>query len=178
MNADVFWQAVAASVAAATALSTGLAWAMGTWARNRSRAEADWAYDVYAHIVDGHSNEPHLPSGHISVSGKLANAGDANAFRLMLKTTSGTSGLSTPTNSPLGLSQSHAWIAVLPPGQAVNFWAVVPPEDWPDFALTLDWVASPTRLKRHLQFSFKPSVECPDPQPIPIWTENGMTTGR
>lgn len=177
-DAEVFWQAVAASVAAATAISTGLAWAIGSWARNRSRAEADWVYDVYAHVVDEHSNEPHLTKGHISVRGQLANAGDASAFRLTMNTASGTCGMSTPTGSPLGHSQSHGWIAVLPPGESVNFWAVIPPEDWESSAISLDWIASPTRLKKHLRFDFKPSEECPSPEPVPIWTESGMSTSR
>ncbi len=177
-DAEVFWQAVAASVAAATALSTGLAWAIGSWARNRSRAEADWVYDVYAHIVDEHSNQPHFPRGHISVRGKLANAGDASAFRLTMKVTSGSCGMTTPTSSPLGHSQAHGWVAVLPPGESVDFWAIVPPQDWGSCVISLDWIASPTRLKKHLQLAFKPADECPDPKPVAIWTENGMSTSR
>lgn len=178
-DAETFWQAVAAFVATATALSTGLAWAIGTWARNRGRAEADWVYDIYAHKVDKHSNEPHHPDGHISVHGKFANAGDASPFKLIMKTTSGTCGLMTPTNSRLGVSQQHKWVAVLQPGESVDFWAVVPPEDWATCVVTLDWIGSPTRLKRHLQFELKPSVECPEPVYTPVWTEGeGITTKR
>ena len=177
-DAAVFWHAVAASVAATPALSTGLAWAIGNWARNRSRAEADWIYELFAHVVDEHSNEPHLKEGQISIRGKFANAGDASAFRLFMKTSSGKGGLSSPTSGPFGLSQQHPWIAVLEPGKTVDFWAAADREDWEDFVVTLDWISPPTRLKKHLQFELKPSLEFPNPLPVAVWTENGLTTDR
>lgn len=169
---ETFWQAVAASVAAATALSTGLAWIIGNWARDRSRPEADWVYDVYAHVVDENSNEAHHPKGHIYVHGRLANAGDANAFRLVIEPSAGESGLTTPTSSPMGLSQSHEWVALLQPGESVDFWAVVHPSDWRDFAINLDWITSPTRLNKHLQFPLKPSDVIPAPQRIRAFGED------
>lgn len=64
------------------------------------------------------------------------------------------------------------------PGGSVNFWAVVPPEDWNRCVISLDWIASPTRLKKHLQLDFKPADECPTPEPVAIWTEDGMSTSR
>lgn len=95
-----------------------------------------------------------------------------------MMTTSGTCGISTPTGSPLGHAQGHNWIAVLPPGESVNFSAVMPPEDWESCVISLDWITPPTRLKKHLQFDIRLSDECPDPKPVPIWTENGMSTAR
>lgn len=66
---------MAASVAGATAFSTGLARAVGSWARNRSRAEADWAYTVYAYVITKGVNNDRGTDGDISVKGTLANAG-------------------------------------------------------------------------------------------------------
>jgi len=167
MNDEVFWQAVAASVALATAVSTAVAWIVGSWARNRSRTEADWAFTVRARVVQiGPFAETEGTHGHIRVEGTLANAGDATAFRLTLSSSSGRSGLTTRINSPTSAYQQHDWLAVVRPGESVDYWAEVPPGDWSDLVITLDWIATPTRLKKHLQFELKPSEFRPDPTSI------------
>lgn len=153
-EAEVFWQAVAASVAAATALSTGLAWAVGSWARNRSRAEADWAFTVFASFDD--------VKGTVHVNGTFANAGDANAFRLTMMTNSGTGVLTTPTGTIYG-PRSHDWLAVIEPGGSVNFHCDASLDAWNDFVVTLDWITPPTRLKKHLQFDLRPAEFHPFP---------------
>jgi len=171
-DAEVFWQAVAASVAAATALSTGLAWAIGNWARNRSRAEADWAYTVHAYVITNGANNDHGTDGDISVKGSFANAGDAKAFRLTMTPSSGKGGLITPSGSMHG-PNSHEWMAVMDPGMQVNFWCHVPADDWQDFEMTLDWITTPTRLKKHIQFVLKPREILPTPQRIKDWSPEG-----
>jgi hypothetical protein len=161
---EVFWQAVAALVAGTAAISTGLAWFIGNLARNRSRAEADWAYNVYAHVITHNAHNDHGVDGDIKVHGTFANAGDANAFRLTMTPSSGKGNLTTPSGSQFGGANPHNWLAVMEPGASVNFWCEVPAADWEKFRIVLDWITTPTRLKKHLQFELKPSEEIPAPQ--------------
>lgn len=116
-NPDTFWQAVAASVALATAVSTGIAWAVGTWARNRSRAEADWVLNVHADFITHDAYNSDGADGDFEVRGTFANAGDANAFRLTLGVSSGKGGLTMLTNTIFG-PQSHEWSAIMEPGNS------------------------------------------------------------
>jgi hypothetical protein len=99
---EVFWTAVAAVVAGTTALSTGLAWSFGNVARNRSRAEADWAYTLYAYVITHNKHNDHGVDGEVAVHGTFANAGDAKAFRLTMSQSSGHGALSTPSGSQFG----------------------------------------------------------------------------
>lgn len=159
------WPALSAVVALAGLVSSVVTLAVTNWVRKRSRPEADWVVTSRASVMtaDRYSGETDN-EGSYQVTGKLANAGDAAAFRLVLKTNFGRGYLYTPSGSQYGGANVHEWIAVLPPGDFIEFRCVFPPEHWAEFTLTLDWIISPTRLKKHLQFHWKPSDDGPAPK--------------
>lgn len=169
------WPALSAVVALAGLVSSVVTLAVTNWMRKRSRSEADWVVTSRASVItaDGYSSWTEN-EGSYQVTGKLANAGDAAAFRLVLKTNVGGGYLYTPSGSQFGGANVHDWIAVLPPGESIEFRCVFPPEHWGEFTLTLDWITSPTRLKKHLRFDWKPSDDGPAPKPQRL----NETTGR
>lgn len=169
------WPALSAIAALGGTAGSLLTILINVWWRRRNRAEADWVVTSRSSVIteDAHSG-PVDNEGWYQVTGKLANAGDAAAFRLTLKTNTGSGYLHTPSGSIVGRPILHEWIAVLPPGESIEFWCKFPPGKWDEFTLTLDWVTSPTRLKRHLQFHWKPSDDGPAPKP----RRPNETTGR
>lgn len=160
-----FWIALTAVAALASTVGAGVSLLVGVWLRRRTRPEADWAFTATASIVeaDRYSGE-NAGEGHVRINGVLANAGDAPASRLTMSKNVGGGYLSSPGAATALRPVVHEWLAVVMPGDRVNFQFQFPPEQWENAVFTLDWITSPTRLKKHLQWELKPSDSMEDPR--------------
>ncbi len=153
-----FWIALGAVAALASAVGAGVSLLVGAWLRQRNRPEADWAWTATARVLehDPHSSfNEHV--GHIRVLGTFANVGDAAAARLTLSTSVNSpdaqGALLQRNKNTAAEVQGRGLLPVMMPGESIWFQATIPPQDWDDAVITLDWITSPTRLKKHRQWT-------------------------
>lgn len=103
----------------------------------------------------------------VSFRGEAMNCGDAKAFSVVVRTSDGAKvSMSTPLTkaSPSGITAAyHEAFAVLEPGAKFNFTGRMHKSEWSNASIVIDWITSPTRLKKHLRHATKCSDQVPEP---------------
>ncbi|WP_422934954.1 hypothetical protein [Sinomonas sp. P47F7] len=166
-NVASIWTAVGATATVTSAATGVVVNLVNRWDRRRRAPEADWAYTIGGHEIAMHGGNEweRKDNGKYRLRGRFANCGDASAFRLTARAVHGTVRLETPSASRFGAANAHPWIAVLEPGESISFHALADPDAWADFRIELEWITSPTRLKKRVVWSLKPSEVIDRPVP-------------
>lgn len=167
MSETTIWAAMGATAATASALTGLTVHVINKVAEARRRPEADWIVRFWAWRLeeDPHNPDDFVPET-IAFRGEVMNCGDAKAFSVTVVPSSGTLSLSTPLghDSPTGIGAVyHDAFALLDPGDKFDFRGSMHESQWAEATIVIDWITSPTRLKKHLQYSLKCSERVPSP---------------
>ncbi|WP_284985468.1 hypothetical protein [Arthrobacter sp. fls2-241-R2A-172] len=168
MSDPGIWTAVGATAATTSALTGLTVHVINKVAEARARPEADWIVQLWAWILEDDPNSPEIvPPDMVSFRGEAMNCGDAKGFSVVVEASDGTRVLmSTPlaNATPFGITAAyHEAFAVLEPGAKFNFTGRMRKSDWSEASIVINWITSPTRLKKHLTHETKCSKQVPNP---------------
>lgn len=140
---QIEWGTFAALVTAAATLATAVSTSVVLVLRHRDRAEPDWAV-----LTDGDGPDRHSTS--LVLSGKLTNAGDGAAFRVIVRGDRCETGLRTEPGK-LGITGVVAFIPLMAPGDEARLAVSCDPaENWDRANLVIEWTRSPTRRRKRM----------------------------
>lgn len=168
MSDLAIWTAMGATAAATSALTGLTIHVANRIAEARRRPEADWLVSFWAWLPeeDLHNPEEFVP-GAIAYRAEVKNCGDAKAFSLTASDPNGPIRLAIATGkvSVTGISATHHdALAVVEPGDKFSFSGSVLEGDWTSTRIVIDWITSPTRLKKHLKYTIQCSHLVPSPK--------------
>ncbi len=168
MSDPGIWTAVGATAATTSALTGLTIHVINKVAEARARPEADWIVQLWAWILEDDPRDPEtVPPDMISFRGEAMNCGDAKAFSVFVETSHGSKvSMSTPLAkaSASGIAADyHEAFAVLEPGAKFNFTGRMHKSEWSEANIVIDWITSPTRLKKHLTHTTKCSDQVSNP---------------
>lgn len=150
----VFWTALGVIVTLSGLVATVVTTAVSALVRRRSRPEADW-------VIDADAVTPALLRGQLS--GALMNVGDAPAFNVRVTANRGQASFGSyqPSGHTLigPVFVTSKLSPLIPAGGTETFEANFREVEWGDLELTITWITSPTRLKKELHWTWKPSTE-------------------
>lgn len=157
---------ITAAGVVATAVATVVSIAVAAWWRKNDRPEPDWAFTRQSTYRPEVRMEEDLRPW---LECRISNAGDGTAFRMGAKGAH-CEVLMFEYSQSSGIMGSgrvgHDVLAALPPGDGTWIRARCTDDDWPRAEITIEWTASPTRLKRRVQHVEKLAdlAERPDPR--------------
>jgi hypothetical protein len=156
MDFGLFWGTTASATTVATAIASTGAW----YARRRSQPEADWVpTGRWNWQESGRNGVPHKLYAHL----KLLNAGDGAAFQVKVKGRGCTARIFTGP-----LSGAVPLVALMAPSE--DFEVLISDIDeqaWDQAAVSIEWIHSPTRLKKIVRDEIALTDFLPDLPPRP-----------
>lgn len=142
-----FWTAITAIVGVAGIAGGLTSWIIATYLAWRRRPEADWSFDLYAHVDDDGTRHAQPK---VRLFGEFSNVGDAPAHSVRLTALAGPRAFEGPIRHPVKDDRPPSKsMPLIKPGDSFKFeFGFLYPRDWSRSTIEINWITPPTRLKK------------------------------